>query len=71
MKRGGSLLIYKKYWMRVKELIDEFRHSLAKVESEMQEEIENSNIEFLFKDGKCTGIKDNEKIIQKDELEKD
>ena len=69
MKRGGSLLIYKKYWIRVRDLIDEFKHSLAKIESEMQEEIDNSKIEFLFKNGKCTGIKEDDRVIKEEELD--
>jgi len=69
MKRGQSMKSYKKYWLRLKEAVAEFKHSLGKIESEMQEETENPEIEFYFKDGRCIGIKDSDKVVPEDELE--
>jgi len=71
MKRGSSKQVYVKFCQAARELVDEFRHSLAKVETEMQEKTENSNVEFVIQDGKFIGLNDGGKVITGEEIERE
>jgi hypothetical protein len=56
--------------MLYKEIEAEYRHSIVKLEEEMQKEFKEQGLEFLFDKGDCKGIQiKGQKQINKELLE--
>lgn len=66
--------ILRKYWMQYKEVEAVYKHSIAKIESEMQKEFKEPDLEFYFMDGDAIGIGTPKnlkkmKLVNKEKLE--
>ena len=50
------LSILRKYWKRYEEVESEFRHSVQKIEEEMQKDLKEPLLEFFWSDNSVVGI---------------